>query len=302
MANFFTNQDLDEDQEQDETAESTAHDRLMSSLEEVDKRLHKASYYRAILDNSLFGGDTSDVAEEVESEFREFARKRLSVLMGIETESAQSNPEIVFLTENLTEERVEALVAWADKLLAKPHLLAAQPQPQATPVMTAPQVTQHRPQPQVQVQQSRPQVTVSARPKQPEKQTKPFQPVEKLKKSSAKKKREQPEKIAVGATNRKTVTLTVNKTVNGKQVTEEKEIETGMSQNMPKPGENGYKPMPMGAQMLMATQMLGNENMAGTAPPIGSLNHSAFNGASIVQHFMNRNPNEVSPNDGMEET
>src|SRR5688572_18508420 len=56
------------------------------TLSEVEERLVKANYYRAILDQPLFGADDSDTAADVEREFRDFALERLRILLGMQAE------------------------------------------------------------------------------------------------------------------------------------------------------------------------------------------------------------------------
>lgn len=128
MPSFFNNQlHAEEESPLDET----------ETLSEVEIRLHKANYYRAVLDQQLFGEDESEAAVEVSGEFREFALKRLRVLMGIQAEeSQQSKPDI------FTEEQLEALRVWADRLINKPALMEARLPPQVptiAPVSTTPQ-------------------------------------------------------------------------------------------------------------------------------------------------------------------
>lgn len=126
MSNFFKVTDDEEQEETQLTEEET--------LSEVEVRLHKANYYRAVLDQQLFGEDDSEAAIEVSREFRDFALSRLRVLMGIELPPEEK--------QNLfSGEQVEALKVWADRLISKPTLMEAKPPPQVptlTPVVQTP--------------------------------------------------------------------------------------------------------------------------------------------------------------------
>jgi hypothetical protein len=95
------------------------------TLSEVEVRLVKANYYRAILEQPLFGADDSDIAYEVEQEFRAFALERLRILLGMQ---AEKQPE----EKPFTPDQEEVLREWADRLIVKPQLLgvAANPAPQ----------------------------------------------------------------------------------------------------------------------------------------------------------------------------
>lgn len=105
------------------------------ALNKIQQRLIKANYYRAILDQCLFEGDVTREAAEVESEMREFALKRLGILMGLEVEEAPH--QNIF-----TDEEILALKTWAAKILNKPAILDLKTTPAAKPVSSKPEVVE----------------------------------------------------------------------------------------------------------------------------------------------------------------
>jgi hypothetical protein len=100
-------------QEQQEAADAAEEIR---TLTEVERRLRKANYYQAILGQVLFEGSASEEALEVEAEIREFALKRLRILIGIEAEVSASR-------SSFSHEEEVALKMWAAKILGKPAVL-----------------------------------------------------------------------------------------------------------------------------------------------------------------------------------
>ena len=106
-----------------QAAPSTAQQSSYESevISEAEVRLSKANYYKAILNQPLFGDDEESVAYEVEQEIRDFVVDRLSVLLGMKQEIAK------VAIKEFSDERREALEQWADNLLSKPHLLALKP-------------------------------------------------------------------------------------------------------------------------------------------------------------------------------
>ncbi len=89
------------------------------TLTEVEVRLRKANYYRAVLDNPLFdNGD--EIANEVEQEFRNFAISRLRNLLGMSVD-AVSQPSA------FPPDEIEVLRLWAAKLLKKPTMMQIEP-------------------------------------------------------------------------------------------------------------------------------------------------------------------------------
>jgi hypothetical protein len=158
-ANTFAMQPTEqqyEDPYQDETsadaaaAEAVAEE--MRTLSEVEKRLRKANYYRAILENGIFDGEVTLEGEEVADEFREFAISRLRELMGLMAPKPPAEEQPF----PFSKEEILALKLWANQLAGKAHLLqpsapkptrkapvsqvalAAQPQPAPVPTQVAP--------------------------------------------------------------------------------------------------------------------------------------------------------------------
>ncbi len=93
-------------------------------MDEVEKRLEIASYYRAALANPMFDNDT-EAARTVQHEFSGFIRERLGVLLSIgeakKTESTFSDTqvEVLRLLGDLTPNHVTALKMVASKLLGE---------------------------------------------------------------------------------------------------------------------------------------------------------------------------------------
>lgn len=115
------------------TSQFDASESEAETLSEVEVRLVKANYYRAILDQPLFGDDESDIAYDVEREFRDFALERLRILLGMQLEKA---PE----EKAFSSDQEEVLKEWADRLIARPQLLGvvASGQPQVQPAQVRP--------------------------------------------------------------------------------------------------------------------------------------------------------------------
>lgn len=276
---FFKRQPTDE---QSPESEQPTED---ETLDEVEVRLHKAQYYRAVLDNDLFGGDESDVAAQVSSEFREFALTRLRVLLGIEQERVEPQPvELPF-----SEEQIEALQMWAEKLLNKPALLQqTSQQPQVTPVMSKVEV---KSQPRFSsVPPPQPVVVTSKRPAAktpPKKETIKSKSTAKTPKKVAKQEDLPPgvkvdengekyfeqEKEVVdqyGKVVKKTVKMSIN------------------DQVAPPINDPNYKPMPSPQMMQAVSQQMAQSGM-GFAQGFGL--------GPEIQKFMNTGVNEVGPND-----
>ncbi len=95
-----------------------------STLSEVEARLVKANYYRAILDQSLFGEDGDVTAQEVQAEFRDFAITKLRQLMGIEPQQPAAAP----VAAQFSDDEVRVLKALADRMAAKLPMLQNKPQ------------------------------------------------------------------------------------------------------------------------------------------------------------------------------
>ena len=109
---------------------------VQEHMDEVEMRLEKAQYYRLLLNGSFFDevGNTQ-VADQVESEIREFVRGRMQVLVGVtapepvKTALPFSEAEILAIRTLALPEVAEALKALAAKVLKKPEILTAKPPP-----------------------------------------------------------------------------------------------------------------------------------------------------------------------------
>lgn len=84
---------------------------------EAERRFARAQYYRALLSESIFEGDSSQNATEVVEEIRGFIRTRLAALLGVRPEPEQK-PESQF-----SEEELQVLKAVCAKVLKKPTLI-----------------------------------------------------------------------------------------------------------------------------------------------------------------------------------
>jgi len=81
-----------------------------SEMAEAESRLHKANLYRQFLVGRVFAGhddDTDSITLEVEKEFRDFAKTRLSILLGI----SSAKPEAAQQQFSADEVEVLRLVA-----------------------------------------------------------------------------------------------------------------------------------------------------------------------------------------------
>lgn len=92
-------------------------DMLDEQMSEAERRLSKASYYRELLNGSLFNGNDI-VASEVEREIRDFVRHRLAVLLGV-IEAGPTQP-----LQDLTQKQIVVLRSLADAVLGNPKLLS----------------------------------------------------------------------------------------------------------------------------------------------------------------------------------
>jgi hypothetical protein len=93
-------------------------------MDEAERRVIKAGYYRDVLNCSLFGDDEEPEAYEVEEEIRTFARERLRVYLGMSADTKRELKEVQMKLP-FSEKQVQVLVGWADSLISKPKLLGA---------------------------------------------------------------------------------------------------------------------------------------------------------------------------------
>lgn len=123
---------LDEIEQQEEYEEE-----ISEELKAVEERLEAASYYRLLLNHSLFGDDDNSIAaKKVMTEVRKFVRERLAVLVGLKT--ATTETRVVAAKPQFEEDEVKALKAVAAKVLKKPEIVAKkEPEIQKVQVTTA---------------------------------------------------------------------------------------------------------------------------------------------------------------------
>ncbi|MDE2425747.1 MAG: hypothetical protein KGO96_07555 [Elusimicrobia bacterium] len=89
---------------------------IQTVMQGVEQRLEQANCYKLLLNDSLFAGELSPIAAQVQEEIRQFITDRLETLLGIKAEKTQS----VFSDEEIT-----ALKTVANTLLSKPKLLGS---------------------------------------------------------------------------------------------------------------------------------------------------------------------------------
>lgn len=116
------NEEAEAQREEQETYEAEAEEEAQTLDEElenymdlVDQRLEVASFYRALLKNSLFGNNKQKASIIVEKEVRDFCRNRLAVLMGIKQESAPVQATPINLP--FSQDQIDALIQVANQLL-----------------------------------------------------------------------------------------------------------------------------------------------------------------------------------------
>ena len=134
---------------------------LDSEISEAERRFNKAALYKQWISGSLFGGADQPEVLEVEAEFKDFARKQLKKLIGIDQEAP--TVDSVFTAEEVT-----ALKTIAAQVLKNPKLGKVEPKPAPKkPPVLKPRVAPVKPEAPVLVQ--RPQAPKPA----PVQQTKP---------------------------------------------------------------------------------------------------------------------------------
>jgi hypothetical protein len=133
MSTNFFEDPIDDNSFIDEQLETAISDQPL--LEDVEKRLEIALYYRTLLSGSFFD-NTSEASEIVENELKDFVRIRLRSLMGIKgndvaNSSIISSPFNDEETEALkrfasiidTEEKLLTIQQLITKILSRPQLL-----------------------------------------------------------------------------------------------------------------------------------------------------------------------------------
>jgi hypothetical protein len=181
MAFTFDDEDKNEYQEDDTQDESQnisqeqeaaveefvqEDERLDSQLSEVEKRLEKAQFYRALLTQDIFGVDNSEAAQAITTELRTFIRSRLAVLLGV----VQDVPVQAKVQAQFDEDEAKILKQVARKLLKKPTLMEEKKEPtiRKTEPPKAPKVTLSQPKPQVKPMVAKPALKPGPKPNKPQ--------------------------------------------------------------------------------------------------------------------------------------
>lgn len=158
LFNSFDDEELDgssEDAEQDSVEQLFEEaEELDEEMVEAEKRISLAGYYQRLARGGIFK-DGSDEARIVDAEVRQFARERMSVLLGLPS-APKPHVEMPF-----NDDQLEALRQWADRIIEKqrnagqPQMVSPKPpqlpspspqqrpsQPVITPVQAPPQMQQ----------------------------------------------------------------------------------------------------------------------------------------------------------------
>lgn len=132
-------------------------DTLLNPDAEIDRRLAKAPYYRAIINNGIVEDDGSDISAEINAEFAELARERLRDWLGVGKPKVETKVELPFTPEEVqklkdlaaaatfTENETKALKSWAKNLLAKVGELPSEPAVRRVNVAAPPAAVKRQP-------------------------------------------------------------------------------------------------------------------------------------------------------------
>lgn len=139
----------------------TAHKQSEPSLNDVEKRLALASYYRELCNFDPFQ-DGSAEGNQVAQEIRAWARGRMEVLVGLRVENpstqfSDSEVAVIKLLSTFNEDQIAALKTLADRLLQKPSI-AAPPKQRVISAKPAPVVRKPPARPPVIKPQATPEV------------------------------------------------------------------------------------------------------------------------------------------------
>ncbi len=93
-------------------------DTFEAEMGEAERRLHKASYYRLLLDDNMFSAPDDPVAREVEQEMRVYVKHRLCILLNIPT----SNDVSTGGSGPFTDHEVSILKGFAAQVMKNPKL------------------------------------------------------------------------------------------------------------------------------------------------------------------------------------
>lgn len=123
LFNSFDDEELDggaqaEDQQDPVDELFDAEEELDEEMVEAEKRITLAGYYQRLARGGIFK-DGSDEARIVDTEVRQFARERMSVLLGLPSapkSAPKPQAELPF-----SEEQLDALRQWADRIIERQH-------------------------------------------------------------------------------------------------------------------------------------------------------------------------------------
>ena len=116
---FSFDQEAVQQQEVEQEAEQKEQE-FRAEMSEVEYRLEKAQLYKQFVTGKIFDG-TGQVVQEVTTEFRDFARNQLQILMGV---GAKKEPGV------FAENEIKVLKLFADRLLASPEVFAPKQEPE----------------------------------------------------------------------------------------------------------------------------------------------------------------------------
>ena len=108
---------VEEVQESYEESAEQQEQEIAAEMSEVEYRLEKAQLYKQFVTGKIFDG-VGQVVQEVTTEFRDFARNQLQVLMGV---GAKKEPGV------FAEDEIKVLKLFAERLLAGPEVLSSKP-------------------------------------------------------------------------------------------------------------------------------------------------------------------------------
>jgi hypothetical protein len=139
-----------------------------SRISEAMRKLEKAQLYQTLINNSVFGPNSArpDIQEEVEAELREFAERRLNVLLGISTEA---EIKVQALPPQFNEEEAEVLKALAHRALQKKAEVSVPPTPtiktvSQKPNLPKPTLKRQDPTPEQRPVSQQPKMKTAAKP------------------------------------------------------------------------------------------------------------------------------------------
>lgn len=103
-------------------------------MDQVDRRMKVANYYRLVLDGDLFGGDQTSEAKLAQNRIRKYVREELEILLGMrKTASSSAAPAVV--VSPFSDDEISAL-----KELARLAIRKLKAEPSLQPIVAKPAV------------------------------------------------------------------------------------------------------------------------------------------------------------------